>query len=306
MNVQQLLNENTEFYDRIAKDSKQALIQMVSEAGHGKSSSLKTIVAYCKEKYPDIVFYVFDVSQTWYHNAPTKWRQYVTLDKIENKQVAQVYDCVYEIGELPDEIKRAFVGTIIGNEYQKRYELKLKTTQGTEEEQRQAKEEWSKVSSLVIICEEANIYFGSYAMRRNDPYTSIFQNFVSVGRNYKMRGFLVATAEEGEISPSLRRRSRRIYGRLESQGDINRIRRKDKELASYLTRIPKYNFVYYADKAYGPVRVPDVVNHVPEDYVIEPLVQQEPSQFNASWWIKFGAGAGITLLAIDWLLNYKW
>jgi len=297
MQTQTSLTERiqNDFYDKIAQDSKQALIQLVSEAGHGKTSSLRTIIDYCRKKHPDIVFKIFDVSQAWYHCAPTKWRQYVTVEKITNKQVVNIEDCVYEIGSLPPEIKRAFVGTIIGSDYERRYSAKMEN-----------KGSLNGFSTLVYIFEEANIYFGSYAMRRNDPYTSIFQNFVSVGRNYSQRGFLVATAEEGEISPSLRRRSRRIYGRLESQGDINRIKRKNKELADYLTRIPRYNFVYYADKAYGPVRVPDAVNHVPEDYVVESQPQQEPSQFDASWWIKFGVGAGITLLAIDWLLNYKW
>ena len=32
------------FYEQIAKDSKQALIQLVSEAGHGKAFSLDTII----------------------------------------------------------------------------------------------------------------------------------------------------------------------------------------------------------------------------------------------------------------------
>ena len=51
-------------------------------------------------------------------------------------------------------------------------------------------------------------------------------------------------------------------------------------------------------------KVPDSVKHVPEDHMVE--VPKKIDQFDASWWIKFGAGAGITLLAIDWLLNYKW
>jgi len=228
--------ENKGFYDQIAKDSKQSLILLVSEAGHGKSSSLKTIVAYCKEKRPDIVFFIFDVSQTWFHNAPTKYRQYVTMEKIQNRQIAHIHDCVYEIGSLPNEVKRAFVGTMLETEYTYRYNLKLKTTQGTMEERKKAKEEWDALPTLVVIAEEANIYWGSYSLRRSDPYTPVFQSFVSVGRNYKMRVCLVATAEQGEISTSLRRRVRRIFGRLISEGDLNRIRRKDKELSIYLKR----------------------------------------------------------------------
>lgn len=293
MNVQTNLMGDTEFYDKIAEDSKQALIQLVSEAGHGKTSSLRTIIDYCRKKHPDIVFKIFDVSQAWFHCAPTKWRQYVTLEKLRNNQVANVEDCVYEIGSLPPEHKRAFVGTIIGTDYEKRYQAKMKNAGSLKD--------WK---SLVYVMEEGNIYFGSYSMRANDPYTPIFQNFVSVGRNYKMRGFIVATAEEGEISPSLRRRSRRIYGRLESEGDLSRIRRKDKEMGAYLKEIPRYHFIYYADKAYGPVRVPDLVKNVPQDYVVEAPQPQE-NQVNGLWWLEFGLGVGITLMAIKWLLEFK-
>ena len=293
MNAQTTLMGDTEFYDKIAEDSKQALIQLVSEAGHGKTSSLRTIIDYCRKKHTDIVFKIFDVSQAWYHCAPTKYRQYVTLDKLRSNQVANIEDCVYEIGSLPPEHKRAFVGTIIGTDYEKRYKAKMEN-QGS----------LKNMSNLVYVFEEANIYFGSYSMRANDPYTPVFTNFVSVGRNYKMRGFLVATAEEGEISPSLRRRSRRIYGRLESQGDINRIKRKNKELGDYLTKIPRYNFVYYADRAYGPVRVPDLVKHTPDDYVVE--VPEKVDRFDAGWWLQFGAGIGIAALFVKWLLDFRW
>jgi len=293
-----LVMSDTDFYDQIAKDSKQALIQMISEAGHGKTSSLRTIIAYCREKHPDIVFKIFDVSQAWFHCAPVKYRQYVTMEKIEKSHIANLEDCVYEMGALPNEVKRAFVGTIVGMDYEKRYNIKLKITQGTEEERQKAQEEWDTIPTLVFIYEESNIYFGSYSFRKNDAYTPIFQNFVSVGRNYKMRGFLVATAEQGEIAPSLRRRSRRIFGRLVSEGDLSRIRRKDKELAAYLKEIPRYHFIYYTgEHTYGPVRVPDSVKHVPEDYVIEVQPQVNPvTQFDAGWWIKFGVGFGAGLL----------
>ena len=53
------------FYDKIATDSKQALIQLVSEAGHGKTSSLRTIIQYVREKHPDIRFKIFDLESGW-------------------------------------------------------------------------------------------------------------------------------------------------------------------------------------------------------------------------------------------------
>ena len=276
--------EDNEFYDKIASDSKQVLIQLVSEAGHGKTSSLRTIIDYCRKKHPDIVFKIFDVSQAWYHCAPTKYRQYVTRDRIAKGQVANIVDCVYEIGALSDEEKRAFVGTIIGLDYSKRYNDKMN-----------GDGKLDNYFTLVYVFEESNIYFGSYSFRKNDQYSPMFQMFVSVGRNYKMRGFLVATAEIGEMAPSLRRRSRKIYGRLESEGDLAVVRRKNKELAQYLIEIPKYHFVYLSDKPYGPVKVPDLVKNVPDDYVVQ-VVEVEKVSLNGGWWIRFLAALGIFIM----------
>ena len=261
---------NTEFYERIAKDSKQALIQIVSEAGHGKTSSLRTIIQHVKRTHPEIVFKIFDVSQAWYHCAPVQHRQLVTRRKMRSGKIANIPDCVYEMGTLSKEDKRAFVGTIIKEDWDKRYQAKLRTTQGTQEQRDLALIEWEKIPLLAFIYEESNIYFGSYSFRTNDEHTPVFENYVSVGRNYKMRGFLVATAEQGEMAPALRRRTRKIYGRLVNSGDIREARKTGVEVD--LTEIPKYNFAY-ADMV---ERVPDLVKRTPVDYVmtVTPVVVQ--------------------------------
>jgi hypothetical protein len=279
--------ENHEFYDKIAEDVKKVLIQFVSEAGHGKSSSLRTIIQYCQTKHPDLKFVIFDVSQAWFHCAPVAYRQLVTRERIAQGKISNEYDTVYEMGSLSEVERRMFVGQVLKQHYRQRYQAKLD-------------EKLDQYPTVIFVFEEANVYFGSYALRRNDEYTQVFQDFVSVGRNYKMRGFLVATAEQGEIAPSLRRRSRRIYGRLESQGDINRIKKKDKELAHYLsTEIPRYHFVYYADKAYGPVRVPDLVTHEPEDFErIREEPERQGDKFDLGWWVRFLLPTIIFLLFI--------
>lgn len=290
----------TGFYEAVADDVKREFIQFLSVAGHGKTSSLRTILQYCKKKHPDLVFKIFDVSVAWFHNAPVKYRQLVTREKLRAGKIANVCDCVYEIGSLSEEEQMYFVSEIVDRDYDYRYKMKIENP-----------EELEKQPFIIYVWEEANIYFGSYSFRSNKPYTEIFKKVTSVGRNFRMRGFLIATAEVGEMSPSLRRRSKKIYGKIESESDLSKSRRRDKnreyQVTPKIMTMPKYHFLYDRGKdVYGPIQIPDAVNHVPEDYVIEPLVQQEPSQFNASWWIKFGAGAGITLLAIDWLLNYKW
>ena len=249
--------EYEQFYEKIAQDSRQALIQLISEAGHGKTNAMRTVVEYVKEHQPDIEFVILDVSQAWYENAPVKYRQLVTREKIENYSVDYtVTDCVYEMGELSDVEKRLFVGLLVKYHYEKRYKAKLRG-------------ELEKEKYLVFVFEESNIYFGSYSFRRNDEYSGVFQNFVSVGRNYRMRGFLIATAEAGEMAPSLRRRSRKIYGRVESEDDLRVVRRKYKDVAEYLKGSPKYTFVYISDKPYGPVKTLPSGVHTPVDYEVK-------------------------------------
>ena len=245
-----------EFYDRIAQDSKQALIQLISEAGQGKTSSMRSIMNHIKETQPDIEFVILDVSQAWYKKAPVKYRQLVTRDKINAGLIDYtVTDCVYEMGSLSDEERRWFTGKIVKHHYEQRYNAALNGT-------------LESYKYLVFMFEESNIYFGSYSFRRNDDASSVFQNFASVGRNYRMRGFLIATVEMGEMAPSLRERTRKIYGRVISDRDLAVIRRKDKELADYLKSCPRYTFVYISDKPYGPVRIPDSSCGVPVDYVV--------------------------------------
>ena len=285
--------ENNEFYNKIAEDSKQTLIQLLSEAGHGKTSSLRTIVQYIKDKYPEIEFVIFDVSQAWYHNAPVSYRQLITPEKLYSGLYEKVTDCVYEMGMLNKDERRAFVGAFIKTYYDERYNAKL---EGRLDE----------YSNLLFIFEEANTYFGSYSLKQNDIYTPVFVDYVSVGRNYKLRGFLVATVEVGEVSTNIRRRSRKIYGRLESESDLAKIRRKDKELGSYLKEIPKYHFVYYAGKPYHSGNIPDLVNNTPIDYVVirpEVAAENEDAGFNwgSFWKYAFVAWFFYTL---GWLFSY--
>ena len=235
-------------------------------------------------------FVIFDVSQAWWHCAPVQYRQLVTREKWNCGQIVNLTDCVYEMGKLTQDERRVFVGEIVSRHYHKRYQAKLDGT-------------LKEMPFLIFIFEEANTYFGSRTMTKNDAFTPIFVDFVSVGRNYKMRGFLVATAEEGEIHPLLRRRSSRIYGRLESDGDISRIRRKDKELASYLKEVPKYNFVYYNGNQFGPVKIPDVVTNEPVDYEVSVPVVTQPKSDGSGWWIKFLGTIAIFLLFWSWLMG---
>lgn len=276
----------TAFFEAVTRDITQSLIIFVSERGHGKSSTLKTIVKHIRDRCPDISMKVYDPSQSWFERSPTKYRQYVTTEKLKAGMVDNVVDCTFEIGALTEEQRRIFVGTCIAQDYRYRYDLRMNNP-----------EAFKQLPWVVYILEEANVLFGSFSMRKNDGITPVLQDFVSVGRNYKMSAFLVATAEEGEIAPSLRRRSRHIYGRVESEADLAKVRRKDKELAQYLTVIPRYTFVYLGDKKYGPVKMADLVKSTPEDYVVKAPTPVKAAGYNWDWLI-WGLIVGFTVWTI--------
>lgn len=271
-------------FDKIAEDMKQTLLLLLSERGHGKSSSLKTIVKYVRENHPEICFKVLDVSLSWYNNSPIQWRQYVTRQALQQSRITNLTDCVYEMGELTPEERRAFAATLIQNDFQRAREA---VKQGTETP-------W-----IIYIVEEANTMFGSYSFRRNDPYSAILQDFVSIGRNFNLGAILVSTAEIGELAPSIRRRRRIIYGRIESPSDLNQAKRYSKSLAETVKNQPRYHFTYQNRTE----RIKDTVKHTPTDYITETPVSNEP-QFDSSWWVKFLGTIGIFFLFWSWLMTY--
>jgi len=275
----------------LSEDVTQVLIQLLSVRGHGKSSSLRTILKRIKQKRTDIVFKIFDVSQAWFHNAPVAHRQLVTWSRLRAKQIMNVEDCVYEMGQLTDLQRRAFVGSIIAQDYKERYNLKLANAGKLE-----------VLPWVIYVFEEANVYFGSYSFRKNDEISPILQDFVSVGRNYRLSGFLVATAEVGEISPSLRRRSSRLYGQVESESDLGRLRRKDKGAMALVKSLPKYHFLYYGRVPIGPFRIRDEVKEAPEDYIV---IEEEPVKkpYQLSYWEQIFVGLGLGAL-VAWIIYH--
>jgi hypothetical protein len=281
-----------DFYGAVTSDIKSSLIQFVSERGWGKSTALKNIVKRCMEKDPNIQFYAFDTSQSWYKKAPLKYRQLVTREKIKTGQVANIPDCVYEIGSLSEAERRVFLGIIIKQHYERRYQLSLSDP-----------EAFNRLPWCVYILEEANVYFGSFSLRMKDWVTPVLQDFVSVGRNYKMSAFLVATAEQGEISPSLRRRSRRIYGKLVAEGDIAIVRRTDKAMAEYLAKdIPRFNFIYWGESFIGPIRVLDTVTETPADYIMKtPPIQAKT--ISSGWIVQLLLGMFFMVMLIYFFLS---
>jgi len=297
---------------------------LLSARGHGKSTSLMTVIKRLKEKHPKIVVKVFDVSQVWYHRAPLKYRQRIINDKSAFWE--NIDDCIYEIGSLSDEDRRLLVGLVVMQDYFSRYDLKLKKG-----------EEYIKtLPQIIYVFEEANTYFDSYSLRKKEKYTPAFRDFVSVGRNYGLSAFLVVTAEIGELSPGLRRRSTRLIGQIVNDYDLRMLNRKVKQLGSSFkeraiklildkskneelafeeldkeirglgdlcSRLPRFHWIYYSGPISEIFRIRDEVTNIPQDYevkveVAEPQKRQRSSKEQIA--IGFIIGFVITFILI-WL-----
>lgn len=285
----------TDLYNQILHDVKQNHIMLLSEGGHGKTTGLKSIVKYCKEHDPTITFKVIDNSLQWNKTTPTTYIQTVTMERIENRQILNLCDCTYQTGELPEPIQRGFISTMVSQDYERRYAL-----------ERDNPEELEKQPTIVYVIEESNLAFGSYALRSSDPFTEPLKKFISVGRNLKLRAVFVAQVSTGEISTAVRRRTHKLYGKIISESDLAPIRRKNRDMAEYLTEIPRYHFIY--DGSHGftqPTKIPDICDNKPiqpnppKTTITQPTTR---SQFNTSWILRFGLGALTTLALISFLI----
>ena len=263
--------------DLIIEDVQRRPIIILSDRGHGKSTSLMTIVQELKKKYPKIIIKIFDISQAWYHKAPVQHRQRITFEKMVKVDFLNLDDCVYEIGSLTKEVRRMFVSLIIKQDYQVRYEMGIKY----------GIKSVGQLPIILYLFEEANCYFGSYSLRKNDEFSQVLNDFVSVGRNYGLNAFMVVTAETGELSPSLRRRSTRLIGQVSNDYDMRALNRKSKGLGNKALEMPRFHWVYYNGRVSEVFRIHDTVENVPEDFEMKKgslerpeVVESRPTNWN--------------------------
>jgi len=279
--------------DEIVGDIHNVHIILNSVNGHGKTSSLRTIIKHLKKSEPGIIIKIFDISQAWFHRAPVEHRQRVTAATLNRGAVVNEGDTVYEMGSLTKDQRRAFVASVIKLDYQTRYETGL----------RFGIDAIKGLPFIIYVFEEASCYFDSWSitMRKNDPWSSILYDFVMVGRNYKLRAFLVVSSEQGELCPKIRRRSTRLLGRIESKEDLSYYRGKDPRLAEVVKSMEKYHFIYWNGNGFGPFRIKDLVKSVPVDYVL-PFVDEEKVEEvrPPGYWSRFFMGLGVGVVL--WLL----
>jgi len=258
--------------DRIINDVHDVNIVLNAVNAHGKTSSLRTIIGRLKQQNPKAIVKIFDISQAWFHNAPVKRRQRITPEVLIDKRYLNVNDCVYEIGSLPPEYRRYFIAVIVGQDYQSRYNLGIDHPQAV-----------ADLPRIFYVFEEATNYFGSWSLKRKDESAPILYDFVTVGRNYGLRAFLVVNREIGSLSTDIRDTAPKILGHIEAKSDLRYYKSRDKRVYELIKSMPKYHWVYCYRGTHGPFRIGDEVERVPDDYTyIQPRIAVEKDPF--PWW----------------------
>ena len=250
---------------------------LVAERKHGKSTSLKTFIEYVKRTLGDkVLIKIFDVSQSWFHCAPVDHRQYVT----PGSKPVNIGDCVYEMGELSKDGRRAFVGSVLALDYRGRQLLKKAGGEAA----------IKRAPLILYVFEEANCYFDSYSLRKADEYSSILNDFVSVGRNYGLGGVLVVTRMVGELATGIRERSNLLLGRVTGSGEIYSLRRlTSKAFVEGVKSVARFHWFYWNGEGLGPFRIRDLVRGVPADFVVavEPEEQKPTGPGKIIAWVAF-------------------
>lgn len=260
---------------QIYSDMTELLITCLAINGHGKSSMMRNLV----ESAEDVIFKVFDVSQVWFHSSPMKHRIRVRQEHLYGF-VPNLEDCVYELGLLTESERRWFIAHIIGEDYALRYAAVEAEGLGIIDQ----------IKPIIYIIEEANTVFKSASLNKEDDAGSVLRDWVSVGRNYGLRGILIATGSAGELATRVRERSSLLLGRLLGRRDVTAVRqRAGKNVVERTKRLGRFEWIYWNGVASDKFKSqPYASENVPVDYVIEepepePELDVQPVEDLGSW-----------------------
>lgn len=245
-----------EFWDTIEADIHQTHIIVNAEAGHGKTSFVKSIIQELKERDPRLIVKCFDVSFAWFNNAPLKYRQHITLEAWAN--IHNQDDCVYEMGDLSEDTRRLFVSLIVKQDYAVRRKIR----------EMYGEEELKKMPFIIYVFEESDTFFDSASLNKKDDASATLRDFIKVGRNFGLRGICVVTANTGELGTKLRRRSKYLIGRIISDEDTRELNRKRKGLGKAALELQRFNWLYYnGKKLLGPITIPLITFGSPKENI---------------------------------------
>jgi len=259
----------------VLDDLKRTHIIVNAEAGHGKSSAVRSLVHEIKQSEPKTIIKVFDIIAVWWNKAPLPHRQKITFQMMKNYiesggtqfDFMNINDCVYEIGDLSDEFRKYFISLIIQQDFKSR----KKTMEDHGEET------IKKLPRIIYIFEEADIYFKSSFLNSSHNSAQIISEFVKTGRNLGMRGICIVTAAVGELGTKLRRRSKHLIGKIISDSDQNAYNKLKKwktengkvGLGDMVCKMALYHWIYYNGEMSQPFKFDYHVFPAPKDFIVK-------------------------------------
>ena len=218
--------------DIILNDLQRKVLVISGEAGLGKTHLTKHLTEKALQRGWDVQCY--DISMAWFHDAP-----------IPNRITAHDWgsppnrpNTLYDIATLKSVDRRILISRMIDEEWSRRIN-------GI----RDNKDYLFTVSQYLQIFEEGNTYFSSTDLNRKDWCGDTLTNFVSVRRNLKYSGIVVATAVSGEIATKFRKRCNYLIGKIMSDEERRYIKNStSKAFVEAAQELPPYKFVYYGSK----------------------------------------------------------
>jgi hypothetical protein len=222
---------------------------IVGGKGSGKTVMAKFLLKLAKERWTDKVdIMVFDPSLAWWHSAPLRFRK-----RVDGKTVIGTLmesDTLYELGRLDEWQLKTVLGTVLGEEYKRRYNGYLEDS------------DFLNLQPLHLpVLEEAQTL-----MKKRDMHKAVY-DWVCEGRNLKM-GAILCTQRPAEVDTQIIERCNLLVGYIEGDNNKGKIKRAtNKRFKALVENIENrsYEFCYYNGKTYEGIKTDDLYYPAPVD-----------------------------------------
>jgi len=215
--------------DYVLNDLQRKIVVVAGEQGLGKTTIVKYLVEKALQR--GWVTQCFDISLAWFHDSPLPNRV-VAYDWGSPVNAENV---VYDMATLSGMDRRILISRIIKETWDNRIN-------GIRDDEHYL----SRQPQMLEVFEEGNVFLDSISLNRKDWCGDVLTNFISVRRNLKYSGIVIATAVSGEIATKFRKRCNYLIGRIMSDEERRYIKKStSKEFVEVAQELPPYKFVYY-------------------------------------------------------------
>ena len=218
--------------DVVMDDLRRKVLVVAGEQGLGKTQLTKHLTEMALKL--GWVAQCYDISMAWFHDSPLPYRTVANdWGSPQNRP-----DTLYDMATLKNMDRRILISRMIEEEWTRR-------VNGIRDDE----DFLSKVPQYLEVFEEGNVFLDSSSLNRKDWCGDTLTNFISVRRNLKYSGIVVATAVSGEIATKFRKRCNYLIGRIMSDEERRYIKNStSKDFVEAASDLPPYKFVYYGSE----------------------------------------------------------